>query len=277
MKPFIGRLLPRTIRVAICIAALTGACARRATAQDSVGGSRARPVIAVSVGTIAGTIVDTAGTPLPHVEILFLDAPHSPVRTNAIGGYRIDSVAQGLHVLRFRRVGLVATVVSVPVRATEVTGVDVVMAAMPHTLAMITVQDTLGEVSRLPPDVIGRIRNGMGTYITAADIERRKPSRTSQMLQFVAGAEVTKDGAVNNTRGIISLKTDGCKYGMPVYIDGARIADPHIGADTLHGSPLVDYLPPSAVAAIELYRGGAELPGSLPQNTCGGLFIWTKH
>jgi outer membrane receptor for ferrienterochelin and colicin len=152
-----------------------------------------------------------------------------------------------------------------------------VMATVPHTLATVTVQDTLGELVRLPRGVIDRIRHGMGTYITAADIERSRPIRTSQILQSVVGAEVTKDGAINNTRGIVSLKTPGCKYGMPVYIDGARLADPHIGADTLHGSPLVDYVPPSAVAAIEVYRGTAELPGSLPQDKCGGVFIWTKR
>ena len=67
---------------------------------------------------------------------------------------------------------------------------------MPHTFATITVQDTLDEISRLPADVLGRVRNG--------------------------------------NRGIIALKTDGCKYALPVCIDGERIADPPIGANTLH-------------------------------------------
>ena len=267
----------RPIWVALFVAALSGALARTMMAQHSAVGAGVAPDLQSSLGVIRGTIVDTAGAPLPRVDVVMLDARHASVRTNSVGGYVIDSVVPGLHLVRFRRVGLVATTVPVPVRAAETTGVDVVMATMPHTLATITVQDTLGEISRLPADVLGRIRNGMGSYITAADIEQRHPSRTNQMLQFVAGAELTKDGAVNNRRGIISLKTDGCKYGMPVYIDGARIADPHIGADTLHGSPLVDFVPPSAVAAIEVYRGAAELPGSLPQNACGGLFLWTKH
>ncbi|HEY5062475.1 MAG TPA: hypothetical protein VII52_13120, partial [Gemmatimonadaceae bacterium] len=68
-----------------------------------------------------------------------------------------------------------------------------------------------------------------------------------------------------------------CKFGMPVYIDGAKMADPHIGADTLHGTPLTDHVPPGDVAVIEVYRGAGELPAVLPQNPCGGLFIWTKR
>lgn len=267
----------RAMRVALCMAVIGSAFARPAIAQDSSAGARGAAGLQRSFGVIAGTIVDTAGTRLPLVDVVILDARHLQTRTNTTGGYRIDSVDAGLHLVRFRRIGLVAMTVTVTVRRGEVTGVDVVMGTVPHTLATVTVQDTLGETSRLPPGVLSRIRSGMGTYITAADIERRHPIRTSQMLQLVVGADLTKDGAVNNTRGIISLKTPGCKYGMPVYIDGARIADPHMGADTLHGSPLADYVPPSAVAAIEVYRGAAELPGSLPQDKCGGLFIWTKH
>ena len=151
------------------------------------------------------------------------------------------------------------------------------MATMPQTLAAMSIQDTLGEFMHLPPGVLDRMRNGVGSYITADDIERRHPTRTSQMLQYVTGVEVTRDGTVNNTRGFISLKTVPCKFGMPVYIDGAKMADPHIGADTLHGTPLTDHVPPGDVAVIEVYRGAGELPAVLPQNPCGGLFIWTKR
>lgn len=38
-----------------------------------------------------------------------------------------------------------------------------------------------------------------------------------------------------------------------------------------------DYVQPADVAVIEIYRGPAELPETLPQDKCGGLFIWTKR
>ena len=52
-----------------------------------------------------------------------------------------------------------------------VTGVDAVLETIPHTLATVTIQDSLGEVLRLPPGVADRMRNGMGSYITATDRE----------------------------------------------------------------------------------------------------------
>lgn len=259
-----------------CIAVTCVALARPVVSQDTSAKAQAA-LRETSFGAVDGTVIDTSGAGLPLVEIVMIDAPYTHVRTNSGGAYRLDSVESGFHLLRFRRVGLLPLTVPVTVRAGGVTGIDAVLGAVPHTLATVTIQDTLGEVLRLPPGVADRVRNGMGTYITAADIERRHPIRTSQMLQYVAGADLTKDGAVNNTRGVVSLKTPGCKYGLPIYVDGQRIADPHAGADTVHGSNLTDYVPPSDVAVIEVYRGPSELPATLPQDKCGGLFIWTKR
>ena len=266
-----------TAWIGMGVAAISSVCAQPTAAQDASAKARTVAGHQSSIGAIYGVVVDTSGASLPLVGVVMLDAPYTQVRTNRGGGYHIDSVAPGTHLLRFRRIGLVPTTVTVTVHADDVTGVDVIMATMPQMLAAISIQDTLGEVMHLPPDVLDRMRNGVGSYITAADIERRHPTRTSQMLQYVTGVEVTRDGTVNNTRGFISLKTVPCKYGMPVYIDGAKIADPHIGADSLHGTPLTDYVPPGDVAVIEVYRGAGELPAALPQNPCGGLFIWTKR
>ena len=262
-------------RLAIC-STVIAAVSSRAAAQQSAT-VRVASGDSSSVGAIDGTVVDTSGASLALVEVAMLDAPYLRVRTNAGGGYRFDRLTAGFHLLRFRRIGLMPLTVPVTVRAAEITGVDAVLQVMPHALANVVIQDSLGEVLRLPPGVADRMRNGTGTYITAADIQRRHPVRTSQMLRYVAGAEVTKDGGINNTRGIISLLTPGCKYGLPVYIDGQRIADPHTGADTLHDTPLTDYIQPSDIAVIEVYRGPSEIPESLPQDKCGGLFIWTKR
>ncbi len=274
-------------RLAICFAIIFATVDRTVAAQATA----ARPTAGIALGAIDGTVVDVSGASIPLVEVVMLDAPFAKTRTLSGGGYRIDSIPPGLHLLRFRRIGLVPTTVSVTVQASDVTGVDVIMAAMAHTLSSVSIQDTQGEILRLPPDVADRVRNGQGTYITAADIERVHPIRTTQMFQHTTGTEVTKDGAVNNMRGMISFLTPGCKYGMPVYVDGAQLsAVPHpadenpravrqvdVGADTLHGSNLVDFIPPSAVAVIEVYRGGAELPATLPRSACGGVFIWTKR
>ena len=263
--------------VALASTLVISAVSGRAAAQVEPTTIRVASGDTASDGAIDGTVVDTSGASLALVEVAMLDAPYLRVRTNSGGGYRFDRLSAGFHLLRFRRIGLMPLTVPVTVRPSEITGVDAVLEQMPQTLANVVIQDSMGEVLRLPPGVADRVRNGTGTYITAADIERVHPINTSQMLRYVPGAEVTKDGGVNSTRGTISLLTPGCKYGLPVYIDGQKVADPHVGADTLHDRPLTDYVQPSDIAVIEVYRGPSEIPETLPQDKCGGLFIWTKR
>ena len=165
-----------TAHSAICFAAICAALAQPVAAQDSSVNARVASARERTFGAVDGTVVDTTGASLPLVEVVMLDAPYSRVRTNSGGAYRFDSLAAGFHLLRFRRIGLIPLTVPVTVRAADVTGVDAVLETIPHTLAPVTIQDTLGEVLRLPPGVADRMRNGMGTYITAADIERRPPN-----------------------------------------------------------------------------------------------------
>lgn len=262
---------------AICFAVAGGTLVRPTAAQDS---SVRAPIATrrdASMGAIGGTVVDTGRVPMPLVQIVMIDAPFSRTRTNSVGVYRMDSVSVGFHLLRFRRIGLMPTTIPVTVGPDGITEVDVALAAIPQKLAAVTIQDSLGEVLRLPKGVVERMRNGMGSYITAADIAKRHAIRTSQILQYVAGAEVSKEGQVNSTRGVISIKTPGCEYGLPIYIDEQRVSDPHIASDTLHANNLVDYVQPGDIALIEVYRGPAELPETLPQDKCGGIFIWTKR
>jgi hypothetical protein len=228
-------------------------------------------------GAIDGTVIDTSGASLPLVEVVILDAPSTRARTGSGGGYRIDSIAAGLHLVRFRRVGLMPVTASITVRAADVTDVDAVLGPIPQRLAEVTIQNALGEMIRLPEEVRARTHSGMGSYMTAADIERHHVTRTSEALQYLPGVELTKDGVINNTRGVISLLTDGCKYGLPVYIDGQKIDDPNADQEAPHGSALTDLVQPSTIALIEVYRGPSEVPATLPQDKCGGVFIWTKR
>lgn len=262
----------RTRVRAVALLALAAGGPPRAMAAQ-----RVTPESPVQYGAIDGTVVDTTGASIPLVEVIALDEPHLRSRSGSGGGYRIDSVPAGVHVLRYRRVGLAPLTVTVNVRANDVTDVDAILAPLPKRLATVTVQDSAGNVLHLPADVAGRMRNNAGYFITAADIERLRPINVTALFRNVPGVELTKSGTVNNNRGIISIQTPGCRYGIPTYIDGQKLADPHDGADTLSGRELADYVQPSEVMAVEVYRGPSEVPPTLPQDKCGGVFIWTKR
>ncbi|MGI9090178.1 MAG: carboxypeptidase regulatory-like domain-containing protein [Gemmatimonadaceae bacterium] len=219
-------------------------------------------------GAIDGMVVDSAGQGIPGVEV-FLFGGKRGVRTSAAGAYRIDSVKTGPHIVRFRRFGLIPATLGAPVTANAVTGIDVVMYMMLHTLEMVVIQDTDGENIRLPKGFLERQRNGMGRYVTAADIERHHIINTSDMLRRMAGVSVSRNGAILNARGTTSILNKDCLgTPMPVYLDGAIAS----GDD-------IDLIPPSDIAGMEVYLGPATLPFELRGKTatCGAVVVWTKQ
>ena len=104
-----------TAWIGMGVAAISSVCAQPTAAQDASAKARTVAGHQSSIGAIYGVVVDTSGASLPLVGVVMLDAPYTQVRTNRGGGYHIDSVAPGTHLLRFRRIGLVPTTVTVTV------------------------------------------------------------------------------------------------------------------------------------------------------------------
>ncbi len=228
-------------------------------------------------GVIDGAVVTPDGEGIARVEIVLLDNPKHAFYTLSAGGYRIDSVPAGTHLVRFRRMGVQPTTIPIQVNPNDITSADVVLQLIPHELAGVKVQSANGEMEVLPSGLADRMKNGNGVFVTADDIAREKPINTTEIFQHIPGAQLTKSGGVNNTRGIISIVSPGCMYGIPVYLDGQVMGDPHAMADTVRDTDLIDLINPKDIVAIEVYRGASEVPATLPQNPCGGVFIWTRH
>jgi iron complex outermembrane receptor protein len=112
----------RTLRSLALPAVLLGALAARGRAQ----------------GSVAGTVVDSAGRPLSGV-IVALDPPGFSVTTNSAGRYALTGVAPGGYTLRFERSGLVTRQVRIGVVDSPVTA-DVVLAAEPVELGAVIVE-----------------------------------------------------------------------------------------------------------------------------------------
>jgi hypothetical protein len=230
-------------------------------------------------GRIGGTVVDAAGRGLADVEVLLLDGSHPAVHTESSGGFEMRDVRPGAHLVRFRRVGLRPITMKANVLPGDVAETDAVLDSALSTIAplpTVAIRGSRVDTTAFPPGVADRIRHGMGTYITYADIQRQHPVRTTELFRRIPGVGLSKTGIVSNERGIISLLTPGCKFGIPIYVDGNLMFDPASDPDTTGRNSVADLVSPNEIAAIEIYRGAAELPASLPRNPCGGVFIWTR-
>jgi hypothetical protein len=229
-------------------------------------------------GALDGSVRDTSGASLVGVEVVAVDNPNARARTGAGGAFRIDSIKAGPHLIRFRRIGIVPLTVSVVVQPNTTTSVDAIVAPMTVVLARITVQAPSGELLSLPSGVADRARNGIGHFITAAQIAKQSPRETGDLFRRIAGLQVSGLPGreyVSNTRGTTVIfdaiddngahkTTTNCSKGMSVFVDGAP-SDSNI-----------DNVAPGDIEAIEIYKDPVETPVTLPQSPCGLIYIWTK-
>jgi len=242
--------------------------------------------VAERYGAIDGSVRDTSGAWLPGVEVVAIDNSLIRTRSGASGAFRIDSLPAGPHLIRFRRIGIMPTTVSVVVEPDATISVDAVVEPFPMTLSRVTVQAVSGELVHLPPGVADRMRTGIGTYLTAAQIESFHPRTTSDIFRHVTGVAVVSYAhtlVVRSARGVQTINGNACITGMTVVVDGAVMSNT-LSSATSDSSPSnvagaaggFDSVSPRDIAAIEIYKDGAETPAGLSDSECGVIYIWTR-
>jgi hypothetical protein len=242
---------------------------------------------ATAYGAIDGSVRDTSGAWLSGVEVVAIDNSLIRTRSGAGGAFRIDSLPAGPHLIRFRRIGIMPTTVSVVVEPDATISVDAVVEPFPITLSRVTVQAVSGELVHLPPGVADRMRTGIGTYLTAAQIESFHPRTTSDIFRHVSGVSVetyARAPVVRSGRGVQTIHGNACTAGMTVVVDGAEMSNVLTSAVSDTSPPTnaaaaaggFDSVSPRDIAAIEIYKDGAEAPASLRDSECGVIYIWTR-
>jgi hypothetical protein len=125
------------------------------------------------------------------------------------------------------------------------------------------------------------------TFIGPEELDKRHPSRTTDMLYGLNGITI-----MHAPNGAMCARGNGGTCFMTVVVDGSvlRPQQPTVclgpsinrigsrgGASGEMGADINQYLDVSAVAAIEIYARGGNMPVTLqvPDNSCGVLAIWT--
>ena len=105
-----------------------------------------------------------------------------------------------------------------------------------------------------------------GSFITRAELDARGAHLFSDAFRSVPGVQVAH-GAGGST--LTSTRRRGCY--MTVYLDGTEMA---------FISRNIDALPFDDIAAIEVYRGPAQIPAEYAymktNDTCGAVLVWTR-
>ncbi len=108
-----------------------------------------------------------------------------------------------------------------------------------------------------------RRTNLFGKFLTADDITRSSATELTELLGGLGGFVVTGHGADATVLSHLAKAQHPTCRESNVVIDGI----PRAG---------MNYLPPSQVAGIEIYRDGVTAPGPY-RGDCGLIVIWTKR
>lgn len=111
-----------------------------------------------------------------------------------------------------------------------------------------------------------RRRRGRGTFITRDEIEAMNPTRVTELLRTVPGAQFAR----RRFGGLELRLRGGCR--PTVWVNGARAisaSSAEIGVDQL--------LSPFEVEAVEVYRGAGSVPVQFGPETCGAVVVWTRQ
>lgn len=243
--------------------------------------SAADPAAAQQRVRVEGTVADNAGgRPVPYAGITVRRPGGRFVRSiqaDSLG--RFDFEVRGLRGVQMRVEGLGYESTNTPVLYFDdklYVEVEVRLDADAVLLAPleVLVWSEVGS-SGFFDAFRRRVRNGMGIYITRADIEESNVSFVSDLLRTVPGLQVGSSGS--GLRNSLSFGRSLAMRCYPqIFVDGMLMNPPSVGEANAR---LDDFVTPSSVEGIEIYRGLSTVPPEFltPEAECGVIAVWTRR
>jgi hypothetical protein len=205
---------------------------------------------------------DPNGRPVSNARVRILG--ERTVRTNDAGSVTLDSVAAGTQTLEVLAIGYQ------PQRRT----VDIAPRREPtDTFVLAALLDTIRVTAGRDPTGFERRRNaGAGQFISADDVERENPARTTQLLRTRDGLRFTFD---RNGFPYIEVTTQDSRCRPRILLDGF----PSRPVPTVPGEAEMDWLVhPDEIGGVEIYTNSAKIPPEIARwgRTCAVIAFWTR-
>ncbi len=222
---------------------------------------------ASATGTVVGFAADSAGNPVPGVEIIVGLDVHT--RTDSLGNFVVPAVKAGTTLVRARRLGFAPVAMATVVPPDGAASLSVTMQPVTLLPTVIARADSMAD---MPDNQMHKLdlfyqrsaqrrMSGLGgDFFTETDIERRHPVKLSDLLE---GKARRLPQCRNATVG-----------GIPRY--ELFIDDLPYGTFTMDSPEVLDAIPVSWVVGVEVYTSVAELPVEAMGNGCAAIFVWLR-
>lgn len=251
------------------------------------------PCLAQGTAIVRGKVTLGGKTPMSGAIVVAADSTNAQTttRANQLGVFRMTVKAPGKYQLAVLRVGqtpAIGPLVEVIPEDTIDADLQLPVVAADTAQALDSVR-VLGEGRRAGDrlhDFEARRSGGLATKsITRAEIEKRAPVSTWQMLTSISsvkvadmgGSVVARSNRVETPLGI--MRGDNRPCFMRVMIDDVLLQEEQVQPGVL-ATNLSHLPPPSDIHGIEIFAGPASIPvkytGLGSGKWCGLIMIWTK-
>ena len=217
---------------------------------------------------IHGVVVDSAGQPVPGVDVS-IAAARQLMRTDSTGGFQFSRLPRDSATVLVRRLGYKPRqVITLPAHRDSVASLRVVLLRDPAMLEGVEISARLARKRSGIEDFYRRRARGLGTYFTRDDILERHSERTSDVVRNVPGIRFVRiPGGMGIRFTAGSIVRRDCT--PMIWLDGQRVPGMEI-----------DDVPASDIEGLELYNGPSTTPVQFSQtsstSTCGTIVIWTR-
>ena len=238
--------------------------AQRTSAQREGAAATESRRMHVGDGRLSGVVFAAdGGQTIAGAQVAIANGPQA--RTNERGEWAINDAPAGTRVLEVRSVGYY------PTRQI----VDVIEGAPPLRLELLTLKAVLSTVKvtasydrfRRLEEFKERNRTGVGRYMSAEDIEKRRLIVASDLFRNFSGVYLDGNSAIDTVK-MRGITDERC---VPTFfLNGNRL-------DALTVSDIDVMVRPAEIAGVEVY-----MPGTVPlqfqvaMSGCGSILIWTK-
>jgi hypothetical protein len=216
----------------------------------------------VGRAVITGIVTNAGGVPVPGARVS-VQGSASTTSTGPDGKFTLTGVLPGTQSVLVRRVGYSPVQMPIDVTALATNKMTVRLGAFTAVLSSVEVKAKADPLSSTGFE--RRRKMGMGKYIDLDDINKIRPTYTSDILRRIPGIYVNGSGSSAN---ITTTRGNGC---VNFLIDNNNVA-----SDA--GQSIDELMNSQDVAAIEFYNP-VDVPMELSSGSnsgCALLVIWTK-
>ncbi|MFN2315111.1 MAG: carboxypeptidase regulatory-like domain-containing protein [Gemmatimonadales bacterium] len=260
--------------LAIIVLALVSAGNREAQGQGSTAGLRGTVLDAETRRPVARAIIEIA-------------SQGRRTETDSSGEFRMDALEPQLVTVRLRSLGYRTVERGLNLYAGRVSRAEYILSP---ALVILPEVRVLATASATPfTGFEDRRRQGFGTFITAAELERHPNRRILDLVRGIPGVR-----AVRSTGGGHHLASNRRPVGRPgpggnrpcflqVVVDGMMYWSPDPGGEvSLRSGPPPDlgaFISTTELAGVEVYAGMTGVPVEFRRDgiQCGTMVLWTKR